>query len=201
MPSQNNLASSRHMICGPNRIGNGGSTPFRQRIILTEGHPLESGASATGGFGEAQESWPPFRVLCVDDNCDAADTTAWLLSHVGFEVRVCYDGYSALRIAEEFRPSVCLIDLTMPGMSGVELAEKLRCQLPNWPMVLVALTAMDTEEVRAQISRAGFQLHLVKPLRPARLIAIVDKLFHLEMPAEPAIVVSPTHASTGARRK
>src|SRR4051812_47155704 len=56
---------------------------------------------------------PParMRVLCVDDNADAADALAAVLALLGYECRVCYDGASALTAAEEFRPDVCLLDL------------------------------------------------------------------------------------------
>jgi len=147
---------------------------------------MESGVNRTGAPSPTAEPWPPFRVLCVDDNCDAADSTGWLLRNVGFEVRVCYDGLTALMEAQDFRPAICLIDLNMPGKDGFELARELRIQLPDWPMVLVALTAMNDDGVRAQTIRAGFHLHLVKPLSPSRLIAIVNELFQLEMPAQPA---------------
>ena len=58
---------------------------------------------------------PPLRVLCVDDNRDAADSEAELLRVVGFDARACYDGPTALAEAATFRPGVCLIDLNMPG--------------------------------------------------------------------------------------
>lgn len=70
----------------------------------------------------------PLRVLCVDDNRDVADSTAELLRLVGFEARACYDGPTALAEAAAFLPSVCLIDLNMPGMDGDELATRLRAQ-------------------------------------------------------------------------
>ena len=56
------------------------------------------------------------RVLCVDDNHDLADSVGTLLELVGFDVRVCYDGFSAVQEAREFLPHVCLVDLQMPGI-------------------------------------------------------------------------------------
>ena len=84
---------------------------------------------------------PSFRVLCVDDNRDVADTTAALLGVVGFEARACYDGPAALRMFESFRPGLCLIDLNMPGMDGDELAVRLHEQANGQPLVLVAMPA------------------------------------------------------------
>jgi CheY-like chemotaxis protein len=115
--------------------------------------------------------------LCVDDNKDAADSEAVLLRAVGFEALACYDGPSALRLAGELRPSVCLVDLNMPGMDGDELAVRLLGR-PGWrPLLLVAVTAMGDEQSRARTLAAGFHLHLVKPVDPGKLVALMDELF------------------------
>jgi CheY-like chemotaxis protein len=116
-----------------------------------------------------------FRVLCVDDNQDIADSTALLLRAFGFEARACYDGRSALRIASEFRPNICLIDLNMPGMAGDELAAKLTRQ-PDWrPVLMVAMTAMNHEAYRKRTAAAGFDVHLVKPVDPEQLVALIQQ--------------------------
>jgi DNA-binding response OmpR family regulator len=130
------------------------------------------------------EAWPPFRVLCVDDNQDLADTTALLLKTVGFEACACYDGPTALDAAKSFHPSVCILDLNMPSMDGAELAVRLREQAKPNPVVLVAMTAMGTDEARVRIWEAGFNLHLVKPVSPAKLLEVVDALFRLAKPAQ-----------------
>jgi two-component system, OmpR family, response regulator len=120
---------------------------------------------------------PPLRVLCVDDNRDIADSEAVLLQIVGFETRACYDGPSALAEAARFLPGVCLLDLNMPGMDGDELAVRLRAQAAGTPLVLVALTAMSNEECGGRIRNAGFDLHLIKPVDPFNLVAVVDSLW------------------------
>ncbi|MDY3554772.1 response regulator [Gemmata sp. JC717] len=124
------------------------------------------------------EPGPPLRVLCVDDNSDAADTTVELLCAVGFEARACYSGPAALALAETFHPGVCLLDLNMPGMDGDELALRLRPDPGAGPVVLVALTAMNDDNSRRRIAAAGFDLHLVKPVDPHQLVTVVDKLWH-----------------------
>lgn len=113
------------------------------------------------------------RVLIVDDNRDAADSMSWLLALLGFNLRVCYDGYAALASAAEFLPHICLIDLTMPRMSGYELAEKLREQAAGRPMFLIALTAMGSPEAYRRTAESGFDLHLIKPVDPAQLIDLL----------------------------
>src|SRR5262245_36206983 len=86
------------------------------------------------------------RVLVVDDHPDAADSLAAVLDLLGCPVRVCYNGLSALAVADEFRPHVCLLDLMMPGMDGLELAARLRVQAANRPTLLVATTALGDAE-------------------------------------------------------
>ena len=131
----------------------------------------------TANPGPPRSGAPPLRVLCVDDNRDAADSEALLLRVVGFESRACYDGPSALEEAETFRPGLCLIDLNMPGMDGDELARRLRDRAAGRPLVLVAVTAMNDESCCCRIAAAGFDLHLVKPVDPHQLIEVVDRLW------------------------
>ena len=113
------------------------------------------------------------RVLCVDDNRDAADTLGILLELVGFEARVCYDGKTALAAAEEFRPDAAILDLSMPGMTGDELGRLLRERPWARQIPLVALTALGDEEARRRTSAAGFDLHLTKPVSPDRLANVL----------------------------
>jgi CheY-like chemotaxis protein len=122
----------------------------------------------------------------VDDNRDAADSEAELLRIVGFNPRACYDGREALRVAREFAPDVCLIDLHMPDMDGDELAGRLRAEAGGRPVLLVAVTAMSNDESRSRTEAAGFALHLVKPVDPHDLLRVVDELWRPTAPAEPA---------------
>jgi CheY-like chemotaxis protein len=118
-----------------------------------------------------------FRVLCVDDNRDCADSTAKLLQLVGFEARACYDGESALSQLDSYRPDLCFLDLNMRGMDGDELAIRLRAASAGRPIALVAITAMGNEDSRRRTTAAGFDLHLVKPVDPFKLVQVVDTWF------------------------
>ena len=97
--------------------------------------------------------WPPFRVLCVDDNRDSADSAVPLLKTMGFEARACYDGPTALHLNDSFRPAICFLDLNMPGMDGDEVALKLR-EGTGWrPLLLIAVTAMSDQTSRDRTRR------------------------------------------------
>ena len=120
----------------------------------------------------------PIRVLCVDDNRDAAESLALILQLLGVQAEAAYDGPSALRAADRFRPHACVSDINMPGMNGYELARKLREWAGPKPLLLVAVTARTTEEDRQRSADAGFDLHLDKPADPAALVRTVVSYGH-----------------------
>ena len=104
------------------------------------------------------------RILEVDDDFDVADSCALLLKCLGADVRVAYDGETALAVVPEFKPHLALIDIGMPRMDGCETARRLRALPEGKALVLAALTAWSHAEVRHRIREAGFDHHLVKPL-------------------------------------
>jgi PAS domain S-box-containing protein len=103
------------------------------------------------------------RVLVVDDNHDAADTLGMLLRVLGAQVEVVHDGPAALASLRTFRPTVVLLDLGMPGMSGIEVARRVRGDPQFASTRLVALTGWGQREDRRRTTEAGFDHHLVKP--------------------------------------
>ncbi|HEX5128223.1 MAG TPA: PAS domain S-box protein [Usitatibacter sp.] len=105
------------------------------------------------------------RVLVVDDNADAAQTLEMLLKSLGHEVQVANDGRQALEAASQFRPDIVLLDIGMPGMSGYEVARRLRSlEPPGRPVRIVAVTGWGQDLDRQQSREAGFDVHLVKPV-------------------------------------
>jgi two-component system OmpR family response regulator len=117
----------------------------------------------------------PLRALCVDDYPDAADTLAEVIRMLGCEVRVCYDGPTALAVAEEFQPDICFLDLMMPGMDGVQLAKRLREAAQSRPMFIAATTALGSVQEQTTTALAGFHAHLIKPVDTAALRATLDR--------------------------
>jgi two-component system, chemotaxis family, CheB/CheR fusion protein len=114
----------------------------------------------------------PCRVLVVDDNRDAADSQAMLLRLDGHDVRAAYDPDEALRIAPAFDPEVALIDLALPKRDGYELCAELRKISPACRMVAVSGYG---DQAHIEKSRqAGFRHHLLKPVNPRQLAAVVD---------------------------
>jgi two-component system CheB/CheR fusion protein len=132
--------------------------------------PLAAGAAPVrerpAGYLAPQS--PSLRVLVADDNRDAADSMQRILALFGHEVQVAYDGSTALRLGEKFRPRVALLDIGMPGTNGYEVARALRrSQGPR--VTLVAVTGWGQEADRRRSSEAGFDHHLTKPVDPGAL--------------------------------
>jgi CheY-like chemotaxis protein len=103
------------------------------------------------------------RVLVVDDNADIADAFATLLRALGHEVTVAYNGEAGLAMAREHRPEVAFLDLGMPGMDGVQLAERLHQSLGQDCPLLVAVTGHGQPADRERTRAAGFHRHVLKP--------------------------------------
>lgn len=110
-------------------------------------------------------------ILVVDDNVDAAVTLAQLLQTAGYRVNVAHDGPAALKLSSERAPRTAILDIGLPGMSGYELAERMRVELRGACPRLIALTGYGQESDRERAFEAGFDWHLVKPVDIARLLA------------------------------
>jgi signal transduction histidine kinase len=104
------------------------------------------------------------RVLVVDDNRDSAESLTALLGLLGHEVEQAHDGRAALEAAHRRAPDLVLLDLGMPGMSGYEVARRLRADTALTGTALVALTGYGSDEDRRATREAGFDGHLVKPI-------------------------------------
>jgi len=87
-------------------------------------------------------------------------------------VRVAYDGDSAVRAGDDFRPRVAILDIGMPGTDGYEVARSLRTRHGK-RVVLVALTGWGQEADRRRAADAGFDHHLTKPVDPNALNSLL----------------------------
>jgi DNA-binding response OmpR family regulator len=114
-------------------------------------------------------------VLLVDDNQDAADTAAALLELAGYEVKVAYDPGVALTLLDQFVPQVAVLDIGLPGISGYDLAQRLRAHRNGAHCCLIALTGYGTAADTAKAYGAGFRQHLVKPVHPDALLRAIQQ--------------------------
>jgi CheY-like chemotaxis protein len=117
---------------------------------------------------------PRYRVLIVDDCPDTAGSLAILLRLWGHEVQVTHDGPSALRAIPALQPGVVLLDIGMPGMSGWEVARRIRQQEGGRDILLVALSGYGQEQDQHHSREVGCDLHLVKPFDPDELLRVLQ---------------------------
>ena len=110
-----------------------------------------------------QQACKGCRVLVVDDNVDAVQSLGKLLELSGYQVRLAYDGPSAVEAATDMCPDVVLLDIGLPGLTGYEVAERIRQQPLLDGTMLVALTGYGQAADRQRSKEAGFDHHLVKP--------------------------------------
>jgi CheY-like chemotaxis protein len=118
-------------------------------------------------------------ILIADDNRDSANSMARLFRWCGNDVEIAYDGEEALQLAESRRPEVLLLDIGMPRLDGYQLAERIRGESWGRSMVLIAATGWGQEEDRRRSLESGFDAHLVKPVDPESLFALIARLITL----------------------
>jgi PAS domain S-box-containing protein len=117
-----------------------------------------------------------WRILLVEDDADARETLAFALRLAGHTVDEAGDAAEGLRRAGQARFDVIVVDIGLPGMSGYELAGKLRPSGAAGDGLLIALTGYGRPSDRRQTSEAGFDAHLVKPVEPHVLERAIGEL-------------------------
>ena len=137
--------------------------------------PVEVAEPAAEPAREAPEgpSGPARRVLVVDDQPDSTDSLALFLRLRGHEVHTASDGPGALEEFARWQPEVVFLDLGLPGMSGYDVARRLRAMPEARDVRLVAITGYGTEADREQTRAAGFDVHLAKPVDPHAVEALL----------------------------
>ena len=118
------------------------------------------------------------RILIVDDNVDAAESLGMVLQAIGHDVRVVYDGETALRAALADPPQVVLLDIGLPRLDGYEVAKRLRQQVGLSHVVIVAVTGYGQASDRERSRGAGFDHHLLKPVDLASVQSILATAVH-----------------------
>jgi CheY-like chemotaxis protein len=110
----------------------------------------------------------------VEDNEDAAEAMAILLRELGHEVAVIDNGREAVEAARVFRPNVILLDIGLPGVDGFELARRFRALPETKSVKVIAVTGYGQAADRERSKASGFDLHLVKPVDPAKLTRALE---------------------------
>ena len=125
-------------------------------------------------------------ILVVDDDRDVRELIVLKLNAHGFDVESAADGDSALALCLTVRPDLVVLDVMMPGLSGLDVARVLRTahaysHLRNVPVLMLTAMAMDYEEAAGLA--AGADVYLTKPFSPNEMLDVVQKL----LPPSPVV--------------
>ena len=131
------------------------------------------------------------KLLVVDDNRDAAESLGMVLRLAGYEVCIAYGGAEAIDAGARAHPLAAIIDIGMPGMSGHELARRMRLEAWGRHAVLIALTGWGQEQDKQAARAAGFDAHLTKPVDPETIEHTLANLLADARPG-PRAVRQPT---------
>ena len=153
-------------------LGKGAEFIVRLPISDSGADQARSRAEQETGTTSAQG----LKVLVVDDNVDAAESMAMLLSMEGYNTQTVHSAQAALDAASRFKPDVVLLDIGLPEMDGYEVARRLRKENVISRMRLVAITGYGQPADRERTEAAGFDRHLVKPVEPDDLHELLRSL-------------------------
>jgi DNA-binding response OmpR family regulator len=136
-------------------------------VTLPSANSAPSASEIAGG---------PLRVLIADDDHDAVLTLMSILRDEGFETRGVYRGDDVLPAAKDFAPDAVLLDITMPGMSGYDVARALRELHGDNGIVLVAVTAWKQPSDKLLARIVGFHHHFSKPYDVQPIIDVLSAI-------------------------
>jgi len=156
--------------------GEGKGSEFTVRLPLSSAAPDISELPSTQPSLTMETAMDELRILVVDDNTDAAESLKMLLSVFGHQVEIAHDGVSALAVARTHSPQVVFLDIGLPGMDGYEVARRFRSDEGLARSKLIALSGYGTENDQKRSRAAGFNRHLVKPVDPSELPAIIAQV-------------------------
>ena len=152
--------------------GPGRGSEFSMRVPIVES-ALEE-ALPPGRESEAPTAVGAGRILVVDDNLYVGESMTTLLRIENYEARWVQSGSVALALVPSFKPEVVLLDIGLPGMSGYEVARRLRALPGGRNMLLIAVTGYGGHENQMQCQAAGFDHHIVKPVDFDALKALIE---------------------------
>jgi CheY-like chemotaxis protein len=113
--------------------------------------------------------------LIIEDNKDFADLLSTMLTTIGYNVQIVYNGEDGVKLARQIKPDVIICDIGLPGMNGYDIAESIRNDNEMKDIKLIALTGYAGEEDVKRVIEAGFSQHLSKPVDFATLQAVLNQ--------------------------
>ena len=115
-------------------------------------------------------------VLVADDDADIRDLVAFKLEQAGFEVIAVEDGQTAFEQARSRQPTLAVLDVSMPGLSGIDVCRMLRADPATSGMLIIMLTARVQEQDVEGGFTAGADDYVTKPFSPRELVSRIQAL-------------------------
>lgn len=112
-------------------------------------------------------------VLIADDSRGIVQSLSLMFEAAGCTVHGAYDGKQAVMLAEKLRPDIVLLDIGMPTLDGFTACRQIREQPWGGAMRIIALTGLGHDDDLANSRKAGFDMHLVKPVDPEVLLNLL----------------------------
>ena len=147
----------------------------RFKVMLPSISAVRHAESAPAAAASTAQEVYGRRVLVVDDNVDAAESTAAYLRLEGHEVKTVSDGNEALASVRVFAPHVIVLDIGLPGLDGYAVARQLRERGDTSHALLIAMTGYGQKDDRQRAVDAGFDYHFVKPTDPRQIHAAIEQ--------------------------
>lgn len=146
----------------------------------------------------------PERVLVVDDEPDIVALVAFHLARAGYRVATAATGHEAVALAQQERPSLIVLDLMLPGLSGFEVLERLRAEDATSGVAVLMLTARADEPDRIRGLTLGADDYLTKPFSPQELVlrvgAILRRVGSVAASDTNVVAIGPLRIDTDAHR-
>ncbi|MEI7964790.1 MAG: response regulator transcription factor [Chitinophagaceae bacterium] len=117
------------------------------------------------------------RVLIADDEPDILEIIQYNLQSEGYEVVTAKNGNDAIDLAKKFQPDLIILDIMMPGKTGIEVCNILRMQPAFNDTLIIFLTALSDEGTEVKGLESGADDYLTKPVSPKVLVSKVNALF------------------------
>jgi two-component system CheB/CheR fusion protein len=166
--------------------GAGQGSEFTVRLPLTPASVEEEPARSHEHVRVTGQRRPSGkRIAVVEDNADAREMLCELLTRAGFDCQSAERGDAGLTLIREMRPDIALVDLGLPGIDGLELVRRVRSEATLASVYLIALTGYGQATDRVTALNAGFDEHVVKPVRSDDLIRILKNSGEAESEPRP----------------
>jgi two-component system CheB/CheR fusion protein len=152
--------------------GDGAGCEFAVRLPLAPASAYPSGQEGVAASIPASGT----TVVVVEDNADSRDMLCTILTHAGLNCHGAADGLTAMQLIDDVSPEIVILDVGLPGIDGLEVARRIRAIPRHRGVRLIALTGYGQSSDRVATTEAGFDYHLVKPVQPGELLALIAQL-------------------------